>query len=143
MSRTFGHFRHAIGASPAYLATRGVPECAEDLLRHSCLHRRHPETGKIDAWPLARDGANLELDLPMTAVVEAVEARIALSEEGLGIACVPALAVLERIAGGRLQSLLHDAVREAGTLRLLWPANARLSRNIRVLVDFIAQPSIS
>ncbi len=143
MSRGIGHFRHAIVASPAYLAARGVPERAEDLLRHSCLHRRHPETGKIEAWPLARDGVDVELDLPVTAVIDAVEARIELSQEGLGIACVPAGAVLDRIASGRLRSILQDAVKETGAFRLLWPANGRPSCNIRALVDFIAQPSIS
>lgn len=139
MSRTIGRFRHAIVASPAYLAAHGIPQSPDDLLGHLCLHRRHPETGRIDAWPFSRDGVDIELDLPVTAVANTVEARIKLAEQGAGIACVPSVSVETHIGNGRLVSLLQDGVREAGVLRLLWPASSNPSRNIRALVDFIAQ----
>ncbi|EJK85324.1 LysR family transcriptional regulator [Agrobacterium rhizogenes] len=143
MSRTVGHFRHTIVASPAYLAAHGIPQRPEDLLQHLCLHRRHPETGRIDTWPLAEEGADIELDLPITAVVNTVEARIELAEQGVGIACVPSMSVSTQIQGGRLVPLLQDCVREAGVLRLLWPASSSPSHNIRTLVDFIAQSAIT
>ncbi|MFT4182741.1 MAG: LysR family transcriptional regulator [Rhizobium sp.] len=139
MSRTVGRFRHTIVASPAYLAAHGIPLRSQDLLRHCCLHRRHPESGKIDTWPLAENGADMDLDLPVTAVVNTVEARIELAEQGIGIACVPSMSVAASIADGRLIPLLQDCVREAGVLRLLWPATGSSSHSIKTLVDFIAQ----
>jgi DNA-binding transcriptional LysR family regulator len=138
MSRTVGRFRHTIVASPAYLAAHGIPQFPEDLHAHLCLHRRHPESGKIDIWPLARDGLDLNLDLPVAAVVNTVEARIELADQDAGISCVPSVSVAPHIARGRLVPLLQDCVREAGVFRLLWPATGSPSHNIRTLVDFIA-----
>ncbi|MCF1496348.1 LysR family transcriptional regulator [Agrobacterium vitis] len=126
-----------------YLAAHSIPASPEDLLNHRCLHRRHPGSGLIDAWPLARDGVNLDLDLPVALIANSVEARIELAEQGAGIACVPSIAVSRLIEDGRLLSVLGENVRDAGVLRLLWPAGAAPSRNVAVLVDFVAQASVS
>ncbi|WP_085044079.1 LysR family transcriptional regulator [Ensifer aridi] len=143
MTRVVARFRHTIVASPSYLAAHGIPTFPEDLLNHRCLHRRHPESGLIDVWPLAKDGNNLELDLPVAAVANSVEARIELAEHGAGIACVPSIAVSRHIEVGSLLSVLEKNVRDAGVLRLLWPAGAVPSRNVSVLVDFVAKASVS
>lgn len=143
MTRIVGRFRHTIIAAPSYLAAHSIPASPEDLLNHRCLHRRHPGSGLIDAWPLARDGVNLNLDLPVALIANSVEARIELAEQGAGIACVPSIAVSRLIEDGRLLSILEGNVRDAGVLRLLWPAGAAPSRNVGVLVDFVAQASVS
>lgn len=143
MTRIVGRFRHTIIAAPPYLAAHGVPSSPQDLFHHRCLHRRHPETGAIDAWPLTKEGVNLDLDLPVAAVVNSVEARIELAEAGAGIACVPSIAVCHRIEEGRLLSILESNVRDAGVLRLLWPAGMAPAHNVRTLVDFVAQASTS
>ncbi len=143
VTRTVGRFRHTLIASPSYLAAHGIPDSPENLFDHRCLHRRHPETGVIDRWPLARDGINLDLDLPIAAVANSVEARIDLAEQGAGIACVPSIAVTRQIEDGRLLSLLEGSVRDAGVLRLLWFGGTGTSHNVRALVDFVVQASVS
>jgi DNA-binding transcriptional LysR family regulator len=140
MTRTVGRFRHALVASPAYLAIHGIPDRPENLLHHRCLHRRHPEMGTIDPWPLAWDGVDLDLDLPIAAVANSVEARLALAEQGAGIACVPSIAVTRQIEDGRLLSILEGNMRDAGSLRLLWVGSAP-SHTVRALVDFVIQAS--
>jgi DNA-binding transcriptional LysR family regulator len=142
VTRTVGRFRHTLIASPSYLAAHGIPGSPESLCNHRCLHRRHPDTGAIDIWPLARDGVNLELDLPIAAIANSVEARIDLAEQGAGVACVPSIAVMRQIADGRLLSLLEGNVRDAGVLRLLWVGGAVASYNVRALADFIVQASV-
>jgi DNA-binding transcriptional LysR family regulator len=137
MSRTLGAFRHVLAASPDYLKRRGRPTAPEDLAAHACLHHRHPVTGKLELWPLMRDGAELALDLPIAAIASSVEARVQLIEMGLGIACVPFLSVRRQLADGRLVSLLEDSLLDVGTYRILWPANRNLSRNVRAFVDFV------
>lgn len=143
MTRTVGRFRHTLIAAPSYLAAHGVPTTPENLCEHSCLHRRHPETGTIDMWPLAQNGVNLDMDLPITAVANSVEARIELAEQGAGIACVPSIAVSRQLEEGRLLSVLEGNVCDAGVLRLVWPGGAAPSQNVRALVDFVAQASMS
>ncbi|MFB9948906.1 LysR substrate-binding domain-containing protein [Rhizobium puerariae] len=143
MTRIVGRFRHTIIAAPSYLALHGVPASPKDLLHHHCLHRRHPESGLIDAWPLAINGENIDWDLPIAMIANSVEARIELAEQGAGIACVPSIAVSRHIEEGRLVSLLEKDVQDAGVFRLLWPGGTIPSRNVSVLVDFVAEASVS
>jgi DNA-binding transcriptional LysR family regulator len=77
--------------------------------------------------------------MPATAVVNTVEARIKLAEQGVGIACVPAESVAAQLGDGRLRSLLEENLQEAGTIRLLWPADLKMAYNIRALKDFIVE----
>lgn len=138
MSRKLGTFRHRLVASPDYLARHGRPKVPEDLRTHACLHHRHPVTGKLEPWPLLRDGDGPDLELPATIIASTVEARIYLAEQGFGIACLPPFAIERQLAEGRLVSILEDGVSDVGTLRVLWPASRILSPKVRVFVDFLA-----
>jgi len=137
MSRKLGSFRHRLVASPDYLARHGIPKTPQELSSHACLHHRHPTTGKLEPWPLMREGADLEIDLPVAAVASTIEARIFLAEQGFGIACVPPYAIRRQVAEGTLVSILEDSLRDCGALRVLWPASR--SPRIRVFVDFLAE----
>ncbi|GAA2827867.1 LysR family transcriptional regulator [Aminobacter aminovorans] len=138
MSRKLGEFRHLLVASPAYLARAGVPEWPDQLLAHACLHHRHPVTGKLEPWPLLRDGALLELDLPVTAIASSVEARIHLAEQGFGIACLPDYAVRHQLAATTLVPVLEPFLDNCGVMRALWPAGPYLAPKTRALVDIMA-----
>ena len=45
--RELGEFQLKLVGSPAYFARHGTPRCPEDLLRHTCLHYRFPNTGRL------------------------------------------------------------------------------------------------
>jgi DNA-binding transcriptional LysR family regulator len=45
--RPLGTYSYVIVGSPAYLASRGVPETPEDLLDHACLFHRWPSTPAV------------------------------------------------------------------------------------------------
>jgi DNA-binding transcriptional LysR family regulator len=51
-ARKLGTFRSMLVASPDYLARRGIPEVPADLLDHTCLHYRFPNSGKLEPWAL-------------------------------------------------------------------------------------------
>lgn len=138
MSRKLGTFRHRIVASKEYLETAGAPHAPEDLLQHRCLHHRYANTGKLEPWPLVRDGKELRLGLPTTTIASTLEPLIHLAEIGFGITCLPNFTVAAQIETGRLVSLLEDFTTEAGVFRVLWPTNRYLSPKIRVFVDFLA-----
>ncbi|MFV3129751.1 LysR family transcriptional regulator [Niveispirillum sp. KHB5.9] len=137
MSRSLGTFRHRILAAPAYLASHGTPQVPEDLTFHACLHHRHPGTGKPEPWPLWRDGMDLPLDLPVSAIAGTAQARAFLAAEGLGIACVPPFAAGQYLKDRRLVEVLAEFVRPVGLFHLLWPAGRHLSPRIRAFVDHI------
>lgn len=137
MSRRLGGFRHAIVASPAYLAQRGTPQTPADLCQHTCLHHRHPVTGKPEPWPLIpRDDAP-PLDLPVTGIANTAQARAMLAADGLGIACVPDFVARPLLEAGRLADILSSQVQAVGQFHLLWPAGRHLSPRIRAFLDHV------
>jgi DNA-binding transcriptional LysR family regulator len=137
MSRKLGAFRHRIVASPDYLKQEGTPHQPEDLLRHRCMHHRYANSGKLEPWPLARDGKDFRTALPTTTVASTLEPLVHLAEDGFGITCLPHFAVSQQIEDGRLVSLLDAFITEAGVFRVLWPTNRYLSPKVRVFVDFM------
>ncbi|MEN5247749.1 LysR family transcriptional regulator [Brucella pseudintermedia] len=138
MSRKLGSFKHRIVASPEYLQRKGVPLAPEDLRSHRCMHHRYANSGKLEPWPLARDGKDLRVTLPTTTVASTLEPLIHLAENGFGITCLPHFAVAQKIKEGKLVSILDGFMAEAGIFRVLWPTSRYLSPKIRVFVDFMA-----
>lgn len=137
MSRRLGGFRHAIVASPAYLAQRGTPQTPADLCRHACLHHRHPVTGKPEPWPLIPHEDAPPPDLPVTGIANTAQARAMLAADGLGIACVPDFVARPLLEAGRLADILSSQVQAVGQFHLLWPAGRHLSPRIRAVLDHV------
>lgn len=139
MMRRAGAFSHRIVASPDYLAAHGTPLEPEDLASHACYHHKYPSTGKLERWPLARDGIDLDLDLPVALVASTLEPQICLAEEGFGLACLPYFAVRRQLARGTLVSVLDSYVRDVGAFHILWPASRHPSPKISAFVSFMAE----
>lgn len=138
MSRKLGSFQHVIVASPEYIATWGEPKVPEDLIHHRCLHHRFANSGKLEPWPLFRDGREVKLDLPATTVASTLEPLVYLAQRSFGITCLPPFAVSDEISEGKLVSLLDPYLAGTGTFRVLWPTSRYLSPKVRVFIDFMA-----
>ncbi|KRA67492.1 LysR family transcriptional regulator [Agrobacterium sp. LC34] len=138
MSRKLGTFRHVIVASPGYLSAHGCPKEPEDLLLHRCLHHRFANSGKLEPWPLVRDGQEIKLNLPATTVASTLEPLIHLAQHSFGITCLPFFAAASEIAEGKLVSVLDDHLAATGAFRVLWPTSRYLSPKVRVFVDYMA-----
>lgn len=138
MMRRLNGFSHRLVATPDYLEHRGTPTVPADLAAHACLHYRYPSSGKLDAWPLFVDDKYLNLDLPQTAVTNAVDPLLAMAEAGQGIACLPDFIVAEAIEQQRLVPLLDSYIQDRRTLSILWPSSRQPLPKIKAFVDFIA-----
>lgn len=139
IARTLGSYRRIIVGSPDYFQRAGFPQQPEDLVNHACLLYRYPTTGKIDIWPLNRDGQSLSINLSGSMVTNSLDPQICFSEQGLGIACIPDIAVLHQLNEGRLITVLDKYNQDCTTFRILWPSNKYLSPKLRVFVDFMLQ----
>ena len=135
--RRLGSFWMHLIASPDYLARRGTPQNLTDLQRHSCLHYRFPNSGKLEAWALRQASGEIELQLPTTMICNNIETRVCFALQGLGIAYLPDFAIREPLADGRLQPVLADQVGGEGVFNVLWPASRYPSPKVRALVDFL------
>jgi DNA-binding transcriptional LysR family regulator len=139
MARMLGTYRRVIVGAPDYFQRAGLPQQPEDLANHACLLYRYPTTGKTEAWPLSRDGQPLAMDLPGSMVTNSLDPQICFAEQGLGIACVPDIAVRRQMDEGKLIAVLDDYNQDRTTLRILWPSSRHLSPKLRVFVDFMVR----
>jgi DNA-binding transcriptional LysR family regulator len=139
MNRLIGEFRLRLVASPDYLKRNGTPRRPEDLLSHACLHHRYATSGKLEPWPLRRNGKDVDIALPVAAIANTIEPLITMAEKGLGIACLPDNALRRQFREGRLRTVLDNYVEHSGPFRLLWPSSRYVSPKLRVFVDFMAQ----
>ncbi|MEI6002654.1 LysR family transcriptional regulator [Paraburkholderia bengalensis] len=135
-SRLLGAFRMLLVASPEYLESRGVPLHASELVTHSCIQFRYPNTGKLQTWPL---DVGAEFELPQSVVCNNLEARIRFAVEGVGIAFLPDYAIEEWLADGRLMAVLAGFVETHGHFRIMWPSAKYVTPKLRTFIDFMAE----
>jgi len=136
-ARRLGAFRSMLVASPDYLARRGTPQIPADLLQHTCLHYRVPNSGKLEPWALRRTAAEPDLPLPTSMICNNIETRVCFALQGLGIAYLPEFSIREPLADGRLCTVLADYVERSGVFHVLWPASKHPSPKVRAFVDFL------
>lgn len=136
-ARRLGSFAMQVVASPHYLALRGTPQVPADLLQHTCMHYRWPNSGKLETWALRQALGEPELQLPTSMICNNIETRVCFALQGLGVTYLPEFAIREPLADGRLQLILEDYVEHRGVFYVLWPASKHPSPKVRALVDFL------
>lgn len=137
-ARRLGNFAMKLVASPAYLAERGTPQTPADLLQHSCLHFRFPNSGKLENWALQQQPDQPKLQVPIAMICNNIETRLCFALRGLGIAYLPDFAIREQLSNGLLLPILADYVQRTGVFHILWPASKHPSPKVRALVDFLS-----
>ncbi|MGQ7744254.1 LysR family transcriptional regulator [Pectobacterium brasiliense] len=136
-ARRLGTFRFLVVAAPDYLAQSGCPQTPADLMQHTCLHYRFPNSGKLEPWALRLPPGEPELPLPTSMICNNIETRVCFALQGLGIAYLPDFSIREQLAEGQLQPILTDYVERSGVFYVLWPASKHPSPKVRALVDFL------
>ncbi|MFU7527388.1 LysR substrate-binding domain-containing protein [Qipengyuania sp. ASV99] len=126
--------RHAVVATSAYLAERGLPRVPADLVGHACIRTRLPN-GALLRWQFESEGEPLQLDVdgPLT-LDEASLARIAVLAS-VGIGYFMESDVREDIAAGRLVRLLADWTPPLAPLCLYYPSRRNPPAAFKVFVD--------
>lgn len=139
MSRRLGSCRRVIVGAPSYFSQAGVPHEPADLTRHGCLLYRFPSTGKLDTWPVTRTTDMPAIELPISMVTNTLDPQVCFAEQGLGIACLPEIAVRQQLQDGKLITVLDEYNHESMVFHVLWPSSRHLSPKIRAFVDFVAE----
>lgn len=136
-ARRLGNFKMKLVASPAYLSLRGTPQTPADLLQHSCLHFRFPNSGKLESWALTQRPDEPKLQLPVSMICNNIETRLCFALQGLGITYLPDFSIQKQLADGQLVPILDNYVKRTGVFHILWPASKHPSPKVRALVDFL------
>ncbi len=125
--------RHAVVASPAYLAAHGRPLVPADLLVHPCIRTRLPN-GMLYRWQFQKDGETAQIDVtgPLT-LDEASLARIAVLD-GVGLGFFMEPDVRADIDAGRLVRVLADWTPPFGGLCLYYAGRRNPSAALKAFV---------
>ena len=102
-----GDLRHAVVASPDYLATCGTPSSPEDLAKHRCIQWR-PALGETQRWRFAAAGGSIAIAIAGPLIVSHCDAAIAAALQGVGIAYVLESYTDSYTTDGRLVPLLTE-----------------------------------
>ncbi|ALK99167.1 LysR family transcriptional regulator [Massilia sp. WF1] len=135
--RLLGHTRIRLVASPAYLASNGVPEDVPALLRHELLGFSEPES--LNQWPL-RHADGRPVNIVPTLTGSSGETLRQLALQGMGIACISDFMTAADIAGGRLVEVLpHLNVETTRPINAVFYRHSAVSAKIGSMVDYLAE----
>jgi DNA-binding transcriptional LysR family regulator len=125
--------RLLIAASPAYLARRGRPMLAEDLLAHSCL-----VLGDRLQWSFSKDGVERTVRVygPLRSNDGQLLCQAAI--EGNGLIQASELEILPELRSGRLVEVLADyEIASNAAVWALYPSGRHMLPRLRLLLDFL------
>ena len=126
-ARRLGPLAIELYASPRYLARRGTPKTADELLTHDAVAFRgsHPFPG------MTEDQARIAAD-DMFFLREALRA-------GAGVGILPSFLAEEDLESGALVRVLPELSRRTGTVWLVTPHGAHPPRTVQAFREVIAE----
>ncbi|MGV7213156.1 LysR family transcriptional regulator [Bradyrhizobium sp. UFLA05-112] len=133
-----GPMRFSLVGSPDYFATRAIPRVPADLKGHMGICQRFPGGG-LFAWPLEKDGDELEFIPEGPLVLDDQELILDACLEGFGLACVFEPYAAPDIAAGRLKAVLCDWQPMFAGPSLYYPSRRRMPRPLRAFIDMVRE----
>ena len=128
--------RHAVVASPAYLAERGTPSSPAHLREHRCIQWRL-DGNQTQRWRFeaADDLSTIAVGGPL--IVSHCDAAISAALQGVGIAYVLESYSAQHTSNGTLVALLTEYLPPFGGWKLCHPKHARLSAAATAVMDLL------
>nr|WP_294810125.1 LysR family transcriptional regulator [uncultured Sphingomonas sp.] len=127
--------RMAAVASPAYFATRSIPQTPHDLADHCCINLRFPTLGGLYAWEFEKGSRALNVRVEGQVVVNDIALAKAAALGGSGIAYLPEDYVWAQIEAGKLQRVLADWCPPFPGYHIYFPSRRQQSPALAVIVD--------
>ncbi len=135
VARRLATIRHAVVASPAYLAARGIPLEPPDLGKHDCLvYTMKPQPQR---WQFTR--ADTESVVSVRGGISANNS-LAIREillAGMGISLVPIYLVDQDLRSGALKEVLADWKASDLALSVIYPTRQHVPSTVRAFIAFV------
>ena len=131
--------RTALAASPAYVASRGLPDHPLDILDHDAIRLRF-SSGAFVPWEFEQEGHLLKIEPPgrLTVGVDAAAAAIDFAIAGYGLIYTFENWLAPHFANGSLEPVLPHWWMSFEGPRLYYPRRF-MPAPLRVFVDFVQQ----
>ena len=131
-----GDLRHAVVASPSYLAASGTPGSPYDLSDHSCIRWR-PAGAEVQNWRFEEAGRPLIIAVNGPLIVSHCGAAIAAALQGVGIAYVLHSYSEPFTRSGALTPLLSASLPPFGGWKVCHPKTSILTAAARGVVEVL------
>lgn len=122
-------------ASPAYLASQGVPQSPADLATHRCL--TYANFGK-STWLLSRGEEQIQVGVRSHFSANEATALLRAALAGGGLALQPTYLANPHLADGSLQRVLPHWALPDMAIYALYTSRRHMSPAVRALLDFLA-----
>lgn len=139
IARPLGKLRIVNAASPAYLASYGVPRSLGDLKRqeHRTIHFETTLGARPFGWEYPDGEAYATLQLPGALHVNSAQTYEAAALAGLGLIQAPLLGIGRYLESGALVEILPDFRRRSIAVSLVVAHRRNLSRRVRTFMKWI------
>jgi DNA-binding transcriptional LysR family regulator len=132
--RIHPRLRFAVVGSPAYFATRAIPQTPADLRDHTCIQNMYPNGARY-GWSFQR-GAQTHEHHPVGPLsLDDHELMVQAAVSGLGLAYVWEKRAETEIASGRLVRCLDDWLQPEDWLHLYYPTRKYVSAAMRAVIE--------
>lgn len=128
----------AVVGAPDYLKRFGTPTYPVDLLQHRCLRIRLGNA-RLYHWQFAKQGQQVEIDVPGAVTIDETRIGVALATRGAGLMYVPACIVERQIAEGSLQRVLEDWTHYDPGFHIYYSSFRQVPVGLRLLIDLIRE----
>lgn len=134
MSRRVGAAQPVVCASPAYLATSGIPRLPEDLATFDCIvfeANRAPFS-----WLFQRDAMDLTIAVRPRIIVSDIEDALEAALAGIGLTRALSYQAAAPVAAGALRTVLDEYRPAPMPIHLVYSAASFLPVKLRAFLDF-------
>lgn len=138
IARRLAPIRHAVCASPDYLARQGAPRTAAELTQHICL--AYSNLTDPGLWAYREPGGlsgNVRVPVRLAASSGDFLLRAALAGEGLIL--LPTFYLQKALRSGELMQVLADHSWPELSAYAVYPPTRHLSRRVRAFIDFLTE----
>ncbi len=136
IARPLAQCHSVLCASPAYLATHGMPATADALAAHNCL--THHYVGK-SVWQLQRDGRTVSVAVGGNISANEASLLVEAVRAGAGIAMLPIYQIGPLLESGELVQVLPDYELEVMGLHAVYASRRQLPAVMRSFLDFLVE----
>ena len=125
----------SICAAPNYLKAKGIPQNANDLKHHECLHYGYLSTGC--QWNLIKNGEEKKVNVNGIFCSNNGEVLRDAAISGLGIIILPDFLVNSAIERKELEIILPEYQAVSLNLCILYPLNRHLATKVQLFTQFL------
>jgi len=134
--RRLGVVRHAVAASPEYLARSPALGTPQDLAEHRLI-----VSDPVTQWRFVERATGAGYALVPQAHLRVNEKRLAIhmASSGVGVVYGPETQMVDELQDGRLVQVLTGWEAEKRTIYAIWPQSRLMPARVRVLVDHLVE----